>query len=162
MCHKVTIRFVDSSGTRTGLATVGTDDIDVTTNIPSGASLGLGRIEAAKWHFLIQLRRCIPNFGAAASTPFTVTNGVGIFGFTPRKGGIGLPVTITGIRFTGVTAVKFNGTPSVFSIDSDSQITATVPPGATTGPIEVDKPAGALIQSAISGPDFVVCSGAIC
>jgi hypothetical protein len=156
--RNVTLRFVDHAGMDTFLASVPGGSIDVTRNIPTGAALGAGEVRAFRFFFIG--RRCMPVL--AARTPFTVNTGPGIFGFTPRKGRVGTMVTITGIRFTGVTAVTFNGTPSVFSVDSDSQITSTVPAGATTGPIEVDKPAGPVIVRAISGPDFVVCSGAVC
>jgi hypothetical protein len=59
-----------------------------------------------------------------------------ITGFNPTSGSAGTQVTITGSKLTGATALKFNGTsdPS-FSVDSDTQITAHVPAGATTGPI---------------------------
>jgi hypothetical protein len=57
--------------------------------------------------------------------------------FDPTSGPVGTEVTITGSSFTGTTAVEFNGTAASFMIDSDAQITATVPAGATTGPITV-------------------------
>ena len=61
----------------------------------------------------------------------------------PTSGPIGTSVTIGGSGFTGATDVKFNGT-SVgsgnFAVVSGAQITATVPSGATTGPISVTTP----------------------
>jgi hypothetical protein len=58
--------------------------------------------------------------------------------FDPASGPVGTEVTITGSDFTGATGVAFDGTAAVaFTIDSDVQITATVPAGATTGPITV-------------------------
>jgi uncharacterized protein (TIGR03437 family) len=45
---------------------------------------------------------------------------------------------MNGRAFTGATAVKFNGTAATsYAVSSDTQITATVPTGATTGPISV-------------------------
>jgi hypothetical protein len=51
--------------------------------------------------------------------------------------------------------VTFNGLPTTFSVDSDSQIRADVPAGATSGPIGVSSPDG----SAASREDFVVQTG---
>jgi len=60
-----------------------------------------------------------------------------IAGFTPTSGSTGSSVVITGTNFTSVSAVKFNGTSSVFTGNSSSQITATVPAAATTGTLSV-------------------------
>ena len=56
---------------------------------------------------------------------------------TPAFGLPGAQVTLAGSRFTGATAVSFNGVPAVFAVDSDARITAVVPPGATSGPVSV-------------------------
>ncbi len=71
-----------------------------------------------------------------ASTTPTVT------GFSPTSGAIGAVVTITGTHLTGTTAVSFNGSASSFTVTSGTQITATVPTGATTGKISVTTPQG--------------------
>jgi IPT/TIG domain-containing protein len=78
---------------------------------------------------------CIPSAQAGAVPP-TVES------FDPMAGPEGTVVTITGIGFTGATAVTFNGTNASFTVESDAQITATVPAGATTGPIAVTTPGG--------------------
>ena len=61
--------------------------------------------------------------------------------FTPTtlcSGNLPSTVTITGNMFTGATDVKFNGTSATsFTVDSNTQITATVPAGVTTGTVEV-------------------------
>ena len=44
---------------------------------------------------------------------------------------------ILGNDLTGVTSVSFNGTPAVFNVFPDSEITTTVPTGATTGFVTV-------------------------
>jgi len=56
-----------------------------------------------------------------------------IAGFTPSSGNTGASVVITGTDFTAVSAVNFNGVAATFTGNSSTQITATVPAGATTG-----------------------------
>ncbi|MBM2821663.1 MAG: Peptidase protein [Thermoleophilia bacterium] len=86
----------------------------------------------------------------ATSGPITVTtpSGVGtsgssftiplaITGFSPASGQVGDTVTIIGAGFLGLTGVKFGDATASGTIDSDTQITVTVPPGATDGPIVV-------------------------
>ena len=61
----------------------------------------------------------------------------------PDEGTVGTTVIIGGTAFTGSTDVQFNGTSdSGFVVDSDNQITATVPAGAASGPITVVHPNG--------------------
>jgi uncharacterized protein (TIGR03437 family) len=50
---------------------------------------------------------------------------------------VGTSVTISGTDFTGATAVTFNGVSASFSVTSATAIQATVPVGATTGPVMV-------------------------
>ena len=73
------------------------------------------------------------------------------------SGAIGASVTITGTTFTGTTSVKFNGTSATFTVNSATQITATVPADATTGPITVTTPAG----TTTSATNFFVTAGTI-
>lgn len=78
-------------------------------------------------------------------------------GFTPTSGPAGTEVTITGANFTGTTDVEFDTTHATsFSVDSDTQIRATVPSGATSGPIAVKNAAG----TAVSAQGFTVATGA--
>jgi Divergent InlB B-repeat domain len=65
-----------------------------------------------------------------------------ISGFTPTTGPVGTSVTINGANLTGATAVAFNGVSATFSVTSDTAIQATVPTGATTGPVSVTTPGG--------------------
>ncbi|EAY24615.1 BNR/Asp-box repeat domain protein [Microscilla marina ATCC 23134] len=69
---------------------------------------------------------------AASPTAPSITS------FSPTSGNIGTSVTIQGINFSGATAVRFNGVGAVtFNVVSTTQITATVPTGASTGKITV-------------------------
>jgi hypothetical protein len=72
--------------------------------------------------------------------------------FAPTSGPVGTAVTVTGTGFGGASAVTFNSTPASFTPDSDRQITAAVPAGATTGKIAVTTPGG----SATSAASFTV------
>jgi hypothetical protein len=63
-------------------------------------------------------------------------------GFSPAGGPVGTTVTLTGSGFTGATGVAFNGTAAAFTVVSSTQITATVPSGASTGRLSVSTPAG--------------------
>jgi len=73
--------------------------------------------------------------------------------FAPPNGPVGTAVTITGTGLTGATKVTFGGiAATVFSVDSSTQITATVPTGAVTGTIGVTTPGG----SAMSAATFTV------
>jgi uncharacterized repeat protein (TIGR03803 family) len=62
----------------------------------------------------------------------------------PLAGQVGSAVKIFGNGLGGVTSVIFNGTAAVYTVDSPTLITATVPAGATSGLIQVAGPKGAL------------------
>ena len=61
---------------------------------------------------------------------------------TPGGGPLNTSVTIAGANFIGTTAVQFNGAAAAFTVQSATGLVATVPAGATTGPITVTTPAG--------------------
>ena len=82
--------------------------------------------------------------GAVTTSPqveFSVLSGDGspsISSFSPASGAVGTVVTITGSNFTEVTAVRFNGfEATTYTVDSLTQIRATVPTTATTGLVAV-------------------------
>lgn len=61
-----------------------------------------------------------------------------IISFNPTEGKAGDKVTITGWLLDQVTGVNFNGTAAGFTLNStDGTIVATVPAGATTGPLSL-------------------------
>jgi len=76
-------------------------------------------------------------------TIFSLSTGLGAFVETlPGSGKVGAKVTILGTNLTGTTSVSFNGTGATFKVVSSSEITTTVPTGATTGTVEVTTPGG--------------------
>jgi uncharacterized repeat protein (TIGR03803 family) len=78
-------------------------------------------------------------------TVFSLYVGLGPFVETlPASGKTGAAVKILGTNLTGTTSVSFNGTQAVFEVASSSEITTTVPPGATTGTVQVVTPNGRL------------------
>ncbi len=78
-----------------------------------------------------------------------------IFNFSPASGNAGTIVTIAGTNFTGVSSVRFNGVSAAYSVNSQTQIVATVPGGASTGPIIVTTGNG----TAASALNFNVTGG---
>jgi uncharacterized repeat protein (TIGR03803 family) len=62
--------------------------------------------------------------------------------FSPPSGPVGTVVTITGTGLTQATKVTFNQVSAGFTVNSDTQITATVPATATTGKIAVTTKGG--------------------
>lgn len=65
-------------------------------------------------------------------------------GFSPSNActGSAASVVITGNYIAGTTAVSFNGTAATFAQNSNTQVTATLPAGATTGTISLTTPQG--------------------
>ena len=89
-----------------------------------------------------------------------------VTGFAPIGGKPGDPIVLTGINFTTATNVAFNGSNATFHVTSDTQISATVPVGATTGPISASNGSGASVTSSnfIIGPfitDFSPVAAAV-
>ncbi|MBO2007762.1 LamG-like jellyroll fold domain-containing protein [Hymenobacter negativus] len=60
----------------------------------------------------------------------------------PQGGPVGTSVVLTGSNLGTATAVSFNGTAAAFTVNSATQITATVPAGATSGLATVTSPGG--------------------
>jgi uncharacterized protein (TIGR03437 family) len=64
-------------------------------------------------------------------------------------GTVGTTVKILGTNLTGATSVTFNGTAAVLTVVSASEITTTVPAGATSGTVEVVTPGGTLSSNVV-------------
>ena len=66
----------------------------------------------------------------------------------PALAPAGSLVQIEGTGFSGATFVSFNRVPAEFTVNSDRQITAIVPSGAVSGPVQVNAPGGTVIRKA--------------
>jgi len=81
-------------------------------------------------------------------TVFSLSVGLGPFVKTvPAAGKVGAAERILGTNLTGATSVTFNGTAAVFTVGSASEITTTVPAGATTGTVQVVTLSGTALSS---------------
>lgn len=124
---------------------VSPDGSIVNATVPQGATTG--PIEVAT-----------PLGRGASVNPFVVSAAAqapSISGFAPPSGLPGTRVEIVGTNFAGATNVRFNGANSEFWLVDAGRIFATVPPGASTGPIQVVTPAG----TAASFTPFVAVGG---
>ncbi|MBD2723140.1 FG-GAP-like repeat-containing protein [Hymenobacter armeniacus] len=77
--------------------------------------------------------------------------------FSPAAGPVGTSVRIAGTALSSTSAVRFNGATAAFVVNSNQQVTATVPAGASTGVISVTTVGGA----ATSSQTFVVTAGPV-
>jgi hypothetical protein len=87
-----------------------------------------------------------------------------ITSFTPTTGLAGTNVTITGTNFINPSAVFFNGVSASFTLNSTTEIVATVPNGSTTGPITVNTPGGSAVSSSpftVIPPPSIVITGRV-
>jgi uncharacterized protein (TIGR03437 family) len=81
-------------------------------------------------------------------TVFSLSMGMGQFVKTlPTSAKVGAKITILGTNLTGTTSVTFNGVPASFRVVSPTAIRATVPSGASTGPVVVTIPSAMLASN---------------
>jgi hypothetical protein len=115
-------------------------DSEVTTTVPAGATSGPVQVVT-------------PGGTATSAGSFTVVPVPTLTALSPTSGGVGTAVTLSGTGLSGATAVRFNGTVQpAFTVVSDSEVTTTVPAGATSGPVQVVTPGG----TATSAGSFTV------
>ena len=89
----------------------------------------------------------VTEFGGPSNdgTVYSLNMGLPAFVNMPLfSGKAGSSVLILGTHLNGTTQVTFNGHPANFKVISDTHMTATVPAGATSGPIHVSTPSGVL------------------
>jgi len=80
---------------------------------------------------------------AASPTPTpTPTSAPAVTALIPTSGPVHSSVTLIGSGFTGAQAVTFNGRKASFVVNSDTQVTAKVPTGASSGPVAVTTAGG--------------------
>jgi uncharacterized repeat protein (TIGR03803 family) len=113
-------------------------DTYLTATVPSGATQGFVTVAT-------------PGGALKSTRKFIVVPA--LLSFSPTSGTVGTSVILTGTSFTGASAVAFGGVKATtFTVNSDTQITATVPTGALTGKIQVITPGG----TATSATSFTV------
>jgi hypothetical protein len=117
---------VNFNGTNATFTVV--SDTYISTTVPSGATTGF-------------VNAVTPSGTLKSNLKFRVTPVV--TSFSPASGPVGTQVAITGNSFTGATKVTFGGGKvALFTVNSYTQITATVPTGAVSGKIQVTTPGG--------------------
>ena len=81
-------------------------------------------------------------------TVFSLSLGLGPF-VKPlsSSGRVGETILILGTDLESASAVAFNGTPAAFAVVSGSEISATVPAGATNGKLQVTDNSGVLMSN---------------
>ncbi len=150
------ISFSPTSGT-TGSSVVITG-----TNLNGASSVKFnGTSSSFAVNSSTQITATVPSAGTTGPISVTTSNGTGTSGssftvvppnptissISPTSGVVGASVTVNGNNFNTATTTAFNGTSSAFSINSNTKITATVPPAATTGKISVTNPGGTATSS---------------
>ena len=98
-------------------------DTYLTTTVPAGAKTGYISVVT-------------PGGTLKSNKTFRVTPQ--ITSFNPSSGPVGTSVIIMGVSLTGATKVTFGGVKATaFTVNSDTQVTATVPTAAVTGKIAI-------------------------
>ncbi|MBZ5571562.1 MAG: hypothetical protein LAO09_06770 [Acidobacteriia bacterium] len=122
---------VSFNGTSASFTVV--SDTYLKAKVPSGATTGAVAVTT-------------PSGTLPSSQIFRVTPQ--ILNFDPPSGPVGTVVTITGASLTQTQGVGFGDrVPAQFTVDSDTQVTATVPAGAKTGPVGIQTKGGLAISS---------------
>ncbi len=111
---------------------------EITTIVPTGAITGTVNV-------------VLPTGTVKSNLTYRVTPQ--LLSFSPSSGAVGSSVTITGVSLTKTTKVTFGGVVAkTYTVNSDTQITATVPSGAKTGKMQITTTGG----TATSTTNFTV------
>lgn len=90
----------------------------------------------------------LANCGNGCGTLFALSARRGPFVKTaPVAGAVATPVIILGNNLGGTSSVSFNGSAAQFTVVSPTEITTTVPVGATTGEVTVTTPRGTVASN---------------
>src|SRR5438105_15965113 len=100
--------------------------------VPRAALIGFVALSAMLW---------------PAVAPVSAAGAASIDSFAPASGPVGQSVVITGRGFAEASDVQFSATSAGFTVDDDTQISATAPDGAITGPISVTTPDGTAVSA---------------
>ncbi len=121
-------------------------DTKVLTSVPAGAANGKVTVTT-------------PAGVATSAADFTLDPGLpappSITSVDPLSGPVGTLVRLFGTGLLAVTRVEVSGNAVVFTPVNDTELTFTVPAGASTGPVAITGPTGA----ASATPTFTVTSG---
>jgi uncharacterized repeat protein (TIGR03803 family) len=110
-------------------------DTYLTAIVPDGATTGAVTVKTSAGTL-------------ASNRTFRVTPQ--ILSFNPTSGAVGTSVTINGVSLKQATKVAFGGVAATsFTVNSDKQVTATVPSGAKTGHITITTPGGVAVSSGV-------------
>jgi hypothetical protein len=122
-----TVEFAGINGTAPDAALLEASDGTILGVTAGGGTVGGGKTARGVVFTL--------DAGVAAPAPCLAT-------FGPSRGAVGTQVVIHGLHLIGTTAVAFAGVNATFQVLNTGNIVATVPAGATTGPLSITNAGG--------------------
>jgi hypothetical protein len=137
-CATVNIRLSTDGGQ--------TYPVLIAGNVPNSGVQGIVVPNNATAQARIMVEAADNYFFDISDANFTITGSAGpiVTSVSPGVGPIGTVVTISGSNFTGATAVTIGGVAATnVTVNSATQITATVAPTTTGGAVQVTTPIGA-------------------
>ena len=105
--------------------------------------------------------------GTSTTAPadrFTLVAAPAVTGLSPSAGPVsgGTQVTITGTGFTGAGTVSFGGNPALFTVDSDTRITATAPAGDAVDVVGVTVTTAGGVSPSAAGAVYSYTPATVC
>jgi hypothetical protein len=149
VAYSATVGGPSGAGTPTGTVTFSVGSVQIC----SGA-LTQGSTSCSSSHAPAGVDTVIASYSgdssfasSQADTTLTVMAPPTIAHFTPSSGKIGHVVTIRGMSLSGATEVQLGDTTGTIESDTATRIKFLVPPGATSGKIEVTTPGGTAMST---------------